>query len=339
MSASPFRSHLLQHWARPCQGRTPAAVVPWLNKNSQPRRSSNQDVDSDSEEWRRSKRSHYRRHHGDNAITPPSISTLDSAASFGSSTASSTWQSHRSSNRAAPQSPTRSTSRHYSHSSSSRNALLPAESSAESAKSSRPRNAPPVRKVHSTPSSHQAAILEDEGSLTESVGTGTGNDEESRSNSQSLAVAVQSVLRERRTATRLKSADDSNGSKQQEKEQSLLEALNRAVQCAQMAPNHKRTEPFTFRRFLAGSQAAAQLADISYHVTLRKTNSHPHAEAKRKKWLDIEAFLVTMVHDNQRALEAPTGSDDNDRYEALPYAPPESERQLEDVSTKGNAVP
>jgi hypothetical protein len=101
-----------------------------------------------------------------------------------------------------------------------------------------------------------------------------------------------------------------------------------------MAPNHKRTEPFSFRRFFVGSLAAQHLAELSYQVTLSSSSSAPNAEAKRKKWLEIPAFLVTLVHENQSSSVSTTTTP----YEPLPYAPPETDRQLEDVSTNYSMV-
>jgi hypothetical protein len=141
----------------------------------------------------------------------------------------------------------------------------------------------------------------------------------------SSALCLQSFLLNRRTATRLTHCFE----KREAEGQLLRAALDRAVECAQMAPNHKRTEPFSFRRFLAGSLAAQQLAEIPYQVTLSSCSSAPNAEAKRKKWLEIPAFLVTLVHENQSSSVSTTTSP----YEPLPYTPPETERQLEDVST------
>ncbi len=122
---------------------------------------------------------------------------------------------------------------------------------------------------------------------------------------------------------------------EQQQQQTLKRALDRAVACAQMAPNHKRTEPFSLKRFLMGSKAAHHLADISYNVTLRKSGSEPNAHAKRLKWRAIPGFLVMLVHENQRSSSSSEQSPvlgETDAYALLPYSPPETERQLEDVS-------
>lgn len=146
---------------------------------------------------------------------------------------------------------------------------------------------------------------------------------------QSTAIAFQNLLMSRRTVAFNKASKDGRSSFAKE---TLLEALERAVRCAQMAPNHKRTEPFSFRRFLAGSKAANDLAEISYQVTMRKHGSEPDAQAKRKKWLEIPGYLVMLVHENQSADESSSVPGREDYFEALPYSPPETERQLEDVS-------
>lgn len=231
---------------------------------------------------------------------------------------------------------------------------------------------------------------EDGGEFAATSGYSDSDDESSLT---SMSSALQSLLLTRRTATRLafqSQEDHSNGDdnmrndnnkknhhsnndvvsigmSRKEEMKFLQEALDRAVACAQMAPNHKRTEPFSFRRFFASSETAQQLAEITYQVTLAKTaskftvdsdddddddminnksnNNHnnnngggiANAEGKRQKWLQIPAFLVTLVHNNQ----SPVDIDNDDEatattmslpYVALPYEPPQTERQLEDVS-------
>lgn len=151
-------------------------------------------------------------------------------------------------------------------------------------------------------------------------------------NKHSLAGPMHSLLRSRRTATRLvHSLDDS---KRQQEQDYIAQALNRAVACAQMAPNHKRTEPFSFKKIMASSQSAQTLAEISYQITLNKSSSsssQPVAERKRQKWLEIPAFLVALIHDNQDPSSLVTC--DNEAFQELPFMPPKTERQLEDVSS------
>lgn len=142
---------------------------------------------------------------------------------------------------------------------------------------------------------------------------------------------MHSLLRSRRTATRLvHSLDDS---KRQQEQDYIAQALNRAVACAQMAPNHKRTEPFSFKKIMASSQSAQTLAEIAYQITLNKSSSsQPVAERKRQKWLEIPAFLVALIHDNQDPSSTLVTCD-KEAFQELPFMPPKTERQLEDVSS------
>ena len=141
----------------------------------------------------------------------------------------------------------------------------------------------------------------------------------------SLARSFQSLLKTRHTAFKLTLSGTTP------KESELLQAaLTRAVVCARMAPNHKRTEPWSMRRLMAPSPATEQLAEIAYQVDYNKHESHVSAEKKKSKWSTIPAFLVTLAHANQKEViqEDATCSP----HDVLPFVPPETERQLEDVS-------
>jgi hypothetical protein len=143
-----------------------------------------------------------------------------------------------------------------------------------------------------------------------------------------------SILLSRRTAAKpLVFAASSDTPELRNMEMTYLHnALDRAVQASQMAPNHKRTEPFTFARIWYGSQSANTLAEICYQMTLRQ-KSEPMAKKKKEKWAQIPAFLVTTVHNNQQAnelIDAHGISDDP--YTQVEYSPPMTVRQLEDVS-------
>ncbi len=111
------------------------------------------------------------------------------------------------------------------------------------------------------------------------------------------------------------------------------DALDRAVACGVTAPNHKRTEPFRFKRLLAPSESTQQLAEIAFQVSLRKS-SVEEAERKRHKWQQIPAFLVTLVDQGDSMVP----EYQNDRYEPLPYVAPASELALEDYAAACAAV-
>jgi hypothetical protein len=150
-----------------------------------------------------------------------------------------------------------------------------------------------------------------------------------------LAQELQSLLRSRQTAAKpllFSTAPDTP--MQQEEIDKLRPALDRAVQAAMMAPNHKRTEPFSFKRIWAHTHAATALADICFEVTFRRKKSELVARKKQEKWAQIPAFLVALVHNNQAKVEVDSDMDETDNFSSLKYSPPMTERQLEDVSRK-----
>lgn len=115
----------------------------------------------------------------------------------------------------------------------------------------------------------------------------------------------------------------------------LKPALDRAIVCAQSVPTHKRTEPFTFKRLLSRS-VIAELSEIAYQVTFQRRllkdpdGAKNFAERKKLKWAtQAPAYLVTLVRDQPNQEPAENG--DIGPYEELPFIPPATERQLEDV--------
>eukprot|EP00980_Cylindrotheca_fusiformis_P007177 scaffold1513_cov141-Cylindrotheca_fusiformis.AAC.4 len=152
------------------------------------------------------------------------------------------------------------------------------------------------------------------------------------SSKENSALAFQSLLKERRTGTVLKHS--SSLESRQEEQQEIAQALERAVACAQMAPNHRLTEAFSFRQIMHSSQSANAISEIVYQV-VANARSIPVAKQKREKWSEATAFLVSLVHDNQKSqLDA----NPDDEYVPLPYSPPETERQLEDYAAASAAI-
>ena len=251
MSASPFRSHLMQSWTRN-QTRPPIALVPWLTSQHLNCREHEEGDGTPESEPRGSSRLNI------------SISSVESAESPSPWSVSSTAKSA-------------TTRRFLSNSASS-------------------------SPNFSEPQENKDRDKHDDSSI-------------------SLTRSFQLLLSSRNTAVNLTVSGDASDQRGK-----ISQALTRATECAMMAPNHKRTEPWRFRRMLSPSTACSTLADIAYQVNLHK--SPQVAEAKRQKWLKIPAFLVTLVHDNQPIMQ----HNSDDLYELLPYVPPESERQLEDVS-------
>ena len=164
----------------------------------------------------------------------------------------------------------------------------------------------------------------------------TGEDQNADDN---LAQNFQNLLQTRRTGTKLVPRDlslrDANF---------YHAALERAVRCAIQAPNHKRTEPVTFKRMMAPSPRTHRLADIAYETHLRKKMAslpcHASVEEataikksvnkKREKWDQIPAFMVALVQSTHPLVDV---TESMDPYQALPYTPPTSERELEDYAT------
>jgi len=128
-----------------------------------------------------------------------------------------------------------------------------------------------------------------------------------------------------------------------------MNALERAVECGYNAPNHKRTEPFTFKRMIAPSAKTRRLAEIAYNVKLRQQQQSAvmlsekaileNAEKKRTKWANIPAFLVTVVNSQEVVVDPDHGEDAlSSPYDLLNYVPPSSERALEDYASSCAAV-
>jgi nitroreductase len=125
----------------------------------------------------------------------------------------------------------------------------------------------------------------------------------------------------------------------------LSAAISRAVHCAVEAPNHKRTEPYTFTRLVSPSATTEALANVCYHVSVRRMREKQkgsektlltEAERKRDRWRSIPAFLVASVGgmpdqipSEAHALSQEEGSE----YAQLPFVLPQTELQLENYAS------
>ena len=160
-----------------------------------------------------------------------------------------------------------------------------------------------------------------------------------------LPSAFQSLLQSRRTVSRFTPL--TAPSPIYEEHEYWSAALERAVLCGYQAPNHKRTEPFTFKRLISPSTKTDRLAEIAYRVALRKatqddslTNEQlalkrEKAQRKKEKWSNIPAFLIATVEE-----ETPLENDLEmlNEYDELPYMPPQTERELENYASSCAAV-
>lgn len=152
-----------------------------------------------------------------------------------------------------------------------------------------------------------------------------------------LQQSFQNMLKTRRTVSNFLQHSESSADH-------LRSAISRAVQCAVEAPNHKRTEPYTFTRLIAPSAATEALANVCYHVSVRRMREKQkgsektllaEAERKRDRWRSIPAFLVAsvggmpdQVPPEAHALCEEEGSE----YAQLPFVPPQTELQLENYA-------
>ena len=138
---------------------------------------------------------------------------------------------------------------------------------------------------------------------------------------------IQKAIVTRRTVNRFESSDNEFNSTP-----IMIGAIERAVQCAMSAPNHKRTEPFTFKQILSSSSSAIELAEIAYHAALR-SKGEDVAHAKREKWSKIPAFLVALVNG-----QPDQNTSCKDQYTPIDIVMPISERQLEDYASTCVAI-
>ena len=164
------------------------------------------------------------------------------------------------------------------------------------------------------------------------------------------AFDLQELMQTRRSTSRFESIlvqdqeSSINPSNQKQNQlQQLNAALERAVQCAIYAPNHKHTEPFTFKRMMAPSKATERLAQIAYEVAA-KSKSEAVARNKREKWSNVPAFLVALVGgqtpimDGVGIVECGNSEGGAEYYATQPLMTPQTERQLEDYACSCAAI-
>ena len=141
----------------------------------------------------------------------------------------------------------------------------------------------------------------------------------------------------------------SNATDHDERRELLKTAIDRAVRVAQIkcsssSQNGEVVVPFAFRRFFSNSHSSERLTEIGVRVNNKlaqtKNIDDEHSKAmnnnKVKEWSDnnVPAFIVALVHNNQRATnEEEEELNDNDPFGAMEYSPPETEQNLEDVSS------
>ena len=202
------------------------------------------------------------------------------------------------------------------------------------------------------PDDNQEVIDEPEPQETTRTQESTPSTAISPYNLSTTAASFQNLLRTRRTTSKFRTStltdEDDNNTENLLTAEQYRAALHRAVLAGRAAPNHKRTEPFSFRRLVGPTPATERLADIAQQVYLRSrkdTTADPAmvvaaAQRKRDKWSQVPAFLVTLVFttkpgedsNNNDFTPIATTANDQSLYDPLPFQPPTCERALEDYA-------
>jgi hypothetical protein len=127
-----------------------------------------------------------------------------------------------------------------------------------------------------------------------------------------------------------------------ERRELLKTAIDRAVKVAQIKCSSQNGDvaPFAFRRFFSNSQSSERLTEIGFRVNKlaqTKNNDDEHSKAMNNMIEEcsnnnVPAFIAVLVHNNKRATNEEE-LNDNDPFEAMEYSPPETEQNLEDVSS------
>ena len=349
-----FRSHLLQSFASSArhQSAPPVALIPWVSgarggtgggggeEVPASKRKKHGKKGSNSNSNHRRHNNNYHLPTASSHITHASLSSIDSAAANSSSTKSGSWKT-RDELRSRTRDELRSMgfqNQHKYHLQSMRSLSSITENEHFSDKSANAIKEQERRNF----SSHTQS--EDDEKATSVGKTQQHAQKEDYPPPTQLAKDFQTLLQTRRTASYFH-PEPSLFSTEQENRTFWNAALDRALQCAQTVPNHKRTEPFFFQRMIAPSPATERLADIAYHVMYRKKKSVSLAEKKRDKWRAIPAFLVAIVQSKDHDLypsvdEFSTtsrdgnGDDEKRLYQPLPFASVTTPRELEDVSSQ-----
>jgi len=129
---------------------------------------------------------------------------------------------------------------------------------------------------------------------------------------------IQTCIQSRRTISYFQSSDQNQNQNDNDNDK-LSQAIHRAIQCGITAPNHKRTEPTTFK-ILKSPSIIESLSQIVYQQTLQQqiqpnhtphqTHHHTHhqtqdfkqaalqkAEKKRHRWRhDIPLYIAVLVN-------------------------------------------
>lgn len=159
------------------------------------------------------------------------------------------------------------------------------------------------------------------------------------------AQLVQSIIISRRTVSNY--APKSSWESYPQKILTIRQAIFRAITCAIQAPNHRRTEPWTFKTLI-------------YPSTKRQALLNLINDDKRQRWDNVPAFVVALVHGQPDQIEKSSSNlpkpceDELQRtmsatscstitsgislQHELPLVPPSTMQQMEDVSRVNNSL-
>lgn len=107
---------------------------------------------------------------------------------------------------------------------------------------------------------------------------------------------IQNSIQSRRTVSYFQTSMDHTKDSSITKP-NMLQAIHRAIECAMTAPNHKRTEPSSFK-LLSSSESIQSLARVCYHVTL--FNQMKMAQSNEKN-VDIDTIAQMEKAANGKA--------------------------------------
>jgi hypothetical protein len=174
---------------------------------------------------------------------------------------------------------------------------------------------------------------------------GDEEDEENQAStvetSNDRTVAFQNLLITRRTTSNYQPLEGDKHEKQ-EKLLKLQAAIQRAVECAVQAPNHKLTEPYTFKTLTAMGGGGSNTRDdmlnlLEKHIQFKKGGDAKAGMYKKEKWSQVPAFVVALCGNQPDQGDETWRSSTKEHkeraaYDEMPFVAPSTLRQVEDVS-------
>jgi len=195
------------------------------------------------------------------------------------------------------------------------------------------------------------------------------NEDDEYFQSNMLAIEFQRLLQTQRTTPKfsdINSNSSNNTTDIKTPRINIGKAMSRAIQCA--IQNRTKTDFLIFHRMLNSSEMTDKIIDISYNVSLQNGKSKEHAWNKREKWRKTVSGYIAVssiggqpkqVEERLQKIGSTSAAsvdtlslhngtsedhtfcgvrDDTYWYGALPFQPPQTERQLEDYAAATIAI-